>query len=58
MHLKCHIMSPKEFQWCFKKVKRVYEVEVSRMFQGSKRVFKESFKDVSSVKTTWLMPLF
>ena len=31
--------SPKEFQWCFKKVLRVFEVS---------RVFQESFKDVSS----------
>ena len=34
------LSSPKEFQWCFKKVLRVFEVsggfkEVSRMFQVS-----------------------
>ena len=33
------LSSPKEFQWCFKKFLRVFEV--SRVFQGS-------FKDVSS----------
>ena len=37
------LSSPKEFQWCFKKVLSVFEVsgffkEASRMFQGS---FKE-----------------
>ena len=37
MHLECHIMSPREFQWCLKKVERVYEV--SRVFG--------TFKDVS-----------
>ena len=34
------LSSPKEFQWCFKKVLSVFEVsgcfkEASRMFQGS-----------------------
>ena len=33
------LSSPKEFQWCFKKVLRVFEVS---------RVFQESFTDVSS----------
>ena len=33
------LSSPKEFQWCFKKVLRMFEV--SRVFQGC-------FKDVSS----------
>ena len=33
------LSSPKEFQWCFKKVLRVFEVS---------RVFQESFMDVSS----------
>ena len=41
------LSSPKEFQWCFKKVLRVFEVsggfkEVSRMFQVSfKGVYKK-----------------
>ena len=38
MHLECHIISPREFQWRLKKGKRVYEV--SSVLQGS-------FKDVS-----------
>ena len=33
------LYSPKEFQWCFKKMLRVFEVS---------RVFQESFEDVSS----------
>ena len=56
-----YLSSPKEFQWCFKKDLRVFEV--SRMFQVCfkgvprkilgcfkevSRVFQESFKDVSS----------
>ena len=43
------LSSPKEFQWCFKKVLRVFEV--SRVFQGSfkevSRKFQGSFKEVS-----------
>ena len=41
------LSSPKEFQWCFKKVLSVFEVfgcfkEASRMFQGSfKGVYKK-----------------
>ena len=38
------LSSPKEFQWCFKKVLRMFEV--SRMFQSSLRVFTNSLKEV------------
>ena len=54
------LSSPKEFQWCFKKVLRVFEVSrmfqvsfkgVYRKFQGCfqkvSRVFQGSFKSVS-----------
>ena len=37
--------SPEEFQWCFKPVKRVFEL--SRMLQGSLRVFTKILKGVS-----------
>ena len=43
------LSSPKEFQWCFKKVLRMFEV--SRMFQSSfkgvYKKFKGSLKGVS-----------
>ena len=48
--------SPKEIQWCFKKVLSLFEVsgcfkEASRMFQGSlngvSRKFQECFKEAS-----------
>ena len=52
------VYSPEEFQWCFKKVQRLFEVsrvfkEVSRMFHGSLkcvyRIFKGCFREVKRV---------
>ena len=45
MNLECHITSSKEFQWCLKKVKRVY-YEVSSGFKEVLRMFQGSFKVV------------
>ena len=58
MQLEWNIMSPREFQWCLKKIKRLYEVssvfygsfkDVSKKFYGVYRKFQGCFKEVLRV---------